>query len=172
MARSVSKAGDNMYALARLAAGFRSREEAAEGLPMCPRTLAKIELDGLIPTPDQVIYMADRYDNKILTARYCAEQCPIGQKYAYHVEQKDLATTVLGILKEYNDVQFIRDKLIEITADGVISEDEKPVMQMIIGEFMDLEKKIESLKILAAEFLPIEEMIQKRKEKTASRAAM
>lgn len=163
----------NIYKMARLEAG-KSRLDAAWELHIANSTLERYESGKIIPPPGVVDDMAELYGKKELTAVYCSEICPIGRKYAYHVELKDLAVSVLGLLKEQNDFHLIRDKLVEIAADGVITAGEVPAFRKILNELMDVEQKIETIKLWAssAGILPVDEMIQERKEKTASRAAM
>ncbi len=164
MAKSVSKAADNMYAIARLNAGFTSRDKAAEGLPFCARTLAEIEL-GETPTPDQVNYMAIRYNHNTLTAWYCAEECPIGQRYAHRVEEKDLSGATIGLLKGFNAAKKYIERLIEIAEDNAITDDEIPDLTEIMEQILALEEYIDAYKLRVAKVIPIDKMIQRRKNK-------
>lgn len=159
-----------MYREARKAAGL-SITEAAWRLHIGSRTLVNYENGHSIVPPEVALKMAEVYEQPVLTARYCSEHCPIGQTYAYPVESKSLSALVLGLIKEQNDVRQIRDKLIELAADGEITDEEMPEFQQILDELMDLEQKIEALKLWAAKFLPVAAMIRKRKEKAALTAA-
>lgn len=153
-----------MFKDARKAVGM-SIEEAAWRIHIGTRTLVNYENGHTLVPPEVALKMAEVYSQPTLTARYCAEHCPIGQKYAYPVERRDLPAAVLGLIKEFNDVKLLRDKLIELASDGVISEDEVPEFERILNELMDLEQKIESLKLLAASVVPIDQLIRRRKEK-------
>lgn len=159
-----------MFKEARLAAGL-SREEASWRLHIGGRTLYDYETGKTLVPPDIALRMAEVYKQPAVAARYCSEICPIGQIYAQAVEIKDLAEAVLGLLKEYNDIREIRDSLIMIAADGVISEDELLTFKDILNELLDLEQKIEALKLWALSYLPVENMIRERKEKAALAAA-
>lgn len=161
----------NIYKMGRLEAG-KSRLDAAWELHIANSTLERYETDKIIPPPGVVDSMAELYGQKELTAVYCSEICPIGKKYAYHVERKDLALSVLGLLKEDKDFDLVRDRLIAIASDGVITENEIPEFRRILGELMDIEQRIETIKLWATAVLPVEEMVRERKEKTASRAAI
>ncbi|SFR15390.1 helix-turn-helix domain-containing protein [Desulfoscipio geothermicus] len=134
-----------MFKSARKLAGL-SIEGAAFQLNIGSRTLVNYENGHTLTPPDVVLNMSETYQQPRLAAKYCAEQCPIGQKYAHSVPEKDLATAVLGLIKEYNDVKKIRDRLIEISADGVIDEDERPDLEVILQELGELELAIETLK--------------------------
>lgn len=155
-----------MYKAARKVAGI-STEESAWQLHIGTRTLFNYENGHRPVPPEVVIKMAEVYGQPSLTAKYCAQECPIGQTYAYPVETKSLPALVLGLVKEQNDVRQIRDRLIELAADGEISENELPEFQGILDELMDLEQKIEALKLWAARIVPIAAMIRKKKEKAA-----
>ena len=146
-----------------------SREEAAGRLSIGTRTLNNYEHGYTIVPPDTALRMQEVYGDPTLTARYCAEYCPIGQIFAHSVpDQQNLCSAVLGLLKEHNDVMKLRESLIEISADGVIDQYELPAFQNILDELIDLEKKIEEVKMHAATMISIPEMMQKRKRPLAA----
>lgn len=60
--------------------------------------------------------------------------------------------------------------LIEIAEDGVISEEELPEFEAILDELLDLEQRIEALKLWAARIIPLASIIRK-KRKAAVKAA-
>lgn len=155
---------------ARNKAGL-SREKAAFRLHLAAKTLNNYENGHSIVPPETALRMQDVYKDPALTARYCSEYCPIGQIFAHQVpEHNNLCQAVLGLLKEQNDVEQIRTKLIEITADGIITQDELSEFELVMDELLDLEMKIENLKLQAASMISIPAMMQKRK-KTALAAA-
>lgn len=96
-----------------------------------------------------VLDAAKLYGDPTLPERYCSELCPIGIRCRVPVETRDLAIAVLGLLKECNDVQAIRDRLIEIAEDGLIDEKERPDFERVMAELLDLQRRIESLKLWA-----------------------
>jgi len=155
-----------MFKGARKDAGL-SIEAASFSLHIGSRTLINYEGGHTLVPSEVALKMAEVYGQPELTAKYCSEYCPIGQKYAYPVERNSLAGAVLGLIKEFNDVKMLWDRLIELASDGVISEDEIPGFERILSELMDLEQKIETLKLLAASIMPIEALIRHRKQKTA-----
>ena len=53
---------------------------------------------------------------------------------------------------------------IEITADGIIEQTELPAFELVMEELLDLEKKIEEVKLQAASILSIPDMMRKRKK--------
>jgi len=152
-----------MFKEARIRARL-SQEEAAFRLHIGTRTLHNYERQITVTPPEIALKMQEIYQDPTLTARYCSEYCPIGQVYAHSVpEHNSLCQAVLGLLKEQEDVNQIRAQLIEIAADGIIAEDEIPIFEGIMAELLDLEKKIEELKLQAARLISIPAMMQKRK---------
>jgi transcriptional regulator with XRE-family HTH domain len=138
-----------MYKRARKAAGL-SIEEAAERIHIGTRTLTNYEGYHTLTPPDVALSMSGVYEQPEIYARYCSEVCPIGQIHAHLVEKKDLASAVLGLIKEHNDVAIIRDKLIEIAADGIINPEEEALFKMILAELDHLGQKIQTINLLAA----------------------
>lgn len=156
----------NIYKLARTGANL-SRYDAAWALHISDRTLARYELGDAVPFPEIVLRMQKVYGNRILYARHCSEMCPIGKLFAVRVEEKDLAGTVLGLIKEYNDVQLLKDRLICIACDGLVSEEEAAAFREILDEFEELKQMILNLKLWAAQVLGFGEL---QKEKPLSAA--
>lgn len=78
--KSVSIRRPNMYMLARLSAGYRSRETAVNDLPMSESTLARIELGKKDPTANEIVSMARAYGRQDLLRLYCSKICPVGKE--------------------------------------------------------------------------------------------
>lgn len=152
-----------MFKDARNAAGL-SREEASAALIIGNRTLLNYEHGQSTVPPDIALRMQDIYGAPTLTAKYCAEYCPIGQIFAHSIPgELNLCQAAFGVLKEHTDVAKMREALIDIMADGIIDQDELPVFENVLNELMDLEKKIEEMKLAAASLVSIPAMMQKRK---------
>lgn len=153
-----------MFKDARNRAGL-SRDEAAFRLHIGTRTLTNYEHQITVTPPEVALKMQEVYQDPTLTARYCSEYCPIGQVFAHSVpEHLDFCQAVMGLLKEHNDVSKIREALMEIASDGVITPDELPDFERVLDELIDLEKRIEEVKLAAAKYLSIPTLIQKRKK--------
>ncbi len=137
-----------MFKEARNAAGL-SREVAAQKLYIGSRTLADYESGRTIAPPDVVMRMAEVYKAPELTADYCSKVCPIGQVLAHSVERSELAVTVLRVLKEFADVEQLKDRLIHIAADGKLCRQEQAEFAAIMREMVELERWICELKYFA-----------------------
>lgn len=137
-----------MLKKARNATGL-SREEAAHRLHVGSRTLACYELGETLAPPDVVMGMSQVYDDPTLPADYCAKVCPIGQVLAHCVERSEFAVTVMRVLKEFSDVEKLRDNLIKIASDGRINPHEESEFKSIMKEMVELEQWIGELKFFA-----------------------
>ena len=140
MGRASTKENKNKYQLIREELGL-SREKASELLEIIsPERLEKIENERSDPHPDEVLLMSQKYKKPSLCNHYCANQCPIGQQYVPEVQVKELSSIVLEMLASLNAVHKQKDRLIEIAADGKISNDE-------IDDFIYIQEELERISI-------------------------
>ncbi len=140
MARKSTKENKNIYQRTREGLEL-TREEAADLLvTMAPERIEKIENERTLPHPDEVLLMSDKYKTPTLCNYYCANQCPIGQQYVPEVKVKDLSQIVLETLASLNTVQKKKERLIEITVDGHISDDE-------LADFIRIQEELEKISI-------------------------
>jgi transcriptional regulator with XRE-family HTH domain len=152
-----------MFRKARTIAGM-SREEAAHSLYIGTRTLSDYETGRTIAPPDVVMRMADVYQEPTLPADYCSKVCPIGQVVAHSLERSEFAVTVLRVLKEFADVEKLKDQLILIASDGRVCEKEKAEFRAIMKEMVELEKQICELKYFALRHgIDVEDIMPGRK---------
>lgn len=126
-----------------------SREESAHRLYIGTRTLADYESGRTIAPPDVVMRMSDVYQEQALPADYCSVVCPIGQVLAHSINRSEFAVTVLRVLKEFADVERLRDNLIHIASDGKINPHEETEFKAIMKEMVELERWIGELKYFA-----------------------
>lgn len=140
MPRVSSKANKNIYFQKREELGL-TRDKASELLESIPpERIEKIENERSQPHPEEVLIMADKYKSPELCNYYCSNQCPIGQQYVPEIKVQDLSQIILKMLASLNSVQDNQRRLIEITADGVIDEDE-------ISDFVDIQEELEKISI-------------------------
>ena len=97
--------------------------------------------------------MAEKYKQPSLCNYYCANQCPIGQQYVPEVKVKDLSQIVLEMLASLNSMNKQKDRLIEITSDGAISEDELADFIFIQQELERISITVETLQLWAERML-------------------
>ena len=153
MARVSTKENKNIYHKTREALHL-TREAAGELLESIPpERIEKIENERCLPHPDEVLVMAEKYKQPSLCNYYCANQCPIGQQYVPEVKIKDLSQIVLEMLASLNAMNKRKERLIEITADGVISDDELTDFIFIQEELERISITVETLQLWAERML-------------------
>ena len=77
MGRASIKENKNVYQLKREELGL-SREKASELLECVPpERIEKIDSEKVLPHPEEVLIMADKYKSPELCNYYCSNQCPM-----------------------------------------------------------------------------------------------
>ena len=130
-----------------------SREKAAEQTGIEPFKIERIENEKIKADPWDVVAMAEAYKEPQLCNYYCANECPIGMKYVPEVAIKDLSQVVLEMLASLNSMKKSQERLIEITADGVIENDELEDFIHIQKELARISITVESLKLWTEKML-------------------
>ena len=140
MARASTKINKTVYQLRREELGL-SREKASELLEMIPpERIERIESGKFTAHPDEVILMAEKYQAPELCNYFCANECEIGRQYVPEIKIKDLSQIVLEMLASLNSVRKRQERLIEITADGLIEAEE-------VEDFIRIQEKLERISI-------------------------
>ena len=140
MGRGSTKENKNKYQLAREELGL-SREKASELLEIIPpERIEKIENQRSVPHPDEVLILSQKYRKPSLCNYYCSNECPIGKQYVPEVQIKELSAIVIEMLASLNSVTITKDRLIEIAAAGVISDDE-------IDDFIHIQEDLERISV-------------------------
>lgn len=116
-----------------------SREGAAEEIGIDRTRLARIELGNLVPYPEEVILMAETYDSPELTNRYCTTMCPIGRKLIPPAEMRSLDRLTICIVTALADTNRIRDTVLDVARDGVVTPDEYDAMRQIASALERIE---------------------------------
>ncbi|MDO4281614.1 MAG: helix-turn-helix transcriptional regulator [Peptococcaceae bacterium] len=144
--RSV-KENKNLFQQAREACGL-SREAASDLMGYVSESrIEKIESEKILPTPEDVLAMAQAYKKPSLNYHYCATICPIGQRTMHNVESKALSQIVLEILASLGGISKERDRLIEISVDGQIADDELRDFARIKNQLDDIAQTVASLQL-------------------------
>ena len=145
MGRGCTKANENLCFRCRKEAALHddrlsSRERAAEMLGISVSSLADYELGvtKVIPV-DKIVLMADLYKAPELKVWYCSNECPIGRGYPMpDTEPTTVESVALRLIRmlRQSEVESVREALIDIMADGVITADETTDLIEIL-EFVD-----------------------------------
>ncbi len=147
MGRKSTKENKNIYQTSREALEL-TREAAAEQLDfLSADRIEKIENEKSLPHPDEILAMADCYKNPSLCNYYCSHECPIGQEYVPAVQIKDLSQITLEMLASLNTLNRDKDRLIEITVDGQITDDELDDFHKIQAQLGQISQAIDSLQL-------------------------
>ena len=147
MGRKSTKENKNIYQTSRESCNF-TREQAAELMEfLSSDRIEKIENEKSLPHPDEILAMADCYKNPSLCNYYCSHECPIGQEYVPEVKIKELSQITLEMLASLNSMEKEKNRLIEITVDGVISEDELKDFESIQERLAQIALAIDSLQL-------------------------
>lgn len=139
MGRISNKEDKTIYHLTREELGL-SREKAAELTGLEPFKIERIENEKISPDPWDVVAMAEGYKTPQLCNHYCSNECPIGRKYVPEIKVKDLSQVILEMLASLNSMKKSQERLIEITADGVIENNE-------LEDFIHIQRELERISI-------------------------
>lgn len=145
MTKKATKAANNVFYLARCnAATFNgklsSRDGAGEVTGLDKTRIARIELETLVPYPEEVVLLADSYNAPELENYFCSHLCPIGRSRVPSVEVLQLDRITLRILSALKNVDFVRQTIVDVVGDGVITEDERPKLNEILGVLESISK--------------------------------
>lgn len=156
MGRGATKAAGNPWYEARIQASkydprLTSREGAAEELNMSVDAIrdAELGLSKCMPV-EKAVLMADRYNAPQLLNYYCLNECPIGCNKPISAEVHGIERVTVRLLKSLRVEQLedIKEKLVDIAEDGVISEDEQPEMKRILEYLDQLSKTVSELRTI------------------------
>ncbi|MDY6046766.1 MAG: XRE family transcriptional regulator [Anaerobutyricum sp.] len=147
MGRKSTKENKNIYQISREKTDY-SRDTAAEKMGfMSSDRIEKIENEKSLPHPEEVLAMAGCYKNPSLCNYFCSHECPIGIEYVPEIKEKALSQITLEMLATLNKLVREKDRLIEITVDGELSEDELPDFLKIKEELKEMAMAIDSLNL-------------------------
>lgn len=152
MGRKSTKENKNIYQTSREDLGY-SRNEAAERLQFVSADrIERIENEKSLPHPEEVLAMAECYGKPGLCNYFCSHDCPIGREYVPEVKAKELSQITLEMLAALNTLTREKDRLIEITVDGRISEDERSDFAAIQKQLEKMSQTIDSLNLWVRTF--------------------
>lgn len=138
MGRASTKANKNIYQLTREKLGL-SREDAEELLDgITSDTIERIESEKRAPRPEEILEISRKYKEPAICNYYCSHDCEIGRIYVPEIKTNELPEIVLKMLASLNSTQDMQKRLIEITSDGQIHDDE-------LYDFVTIQKNLEEI---------------------------
>ncbi|MBO7334266.1 MAG: helix-turn-helix domain-containing protein [Lachnospiraceae bacterium] len=147
MGKRSTRENKSRLQLSREEAGL-TREKASELMEyISDDRIDKIERGILEARPEEIITMSECYKDPELCNYYCSHECPIGRKYVPEVKLKDLSQITLEMLASLNNMEKEKNRLIEITVDGVITEDEQEDFNKIKEELDSISLSVSALKM-------------------------
>ena len=162
MGKKATKAADNMYYLARCEAAetngeVSSREKAAELIGIDRTRLARIELDEIMPYPEEVKAMSEVYNTPELCNSYCARECPLGKGNVKEVSIEDFDRLALKVLGSLKDIDALQASLIAISEDGVVQDYEREPFQKILDSLDKISTNAKALQLWAIKNIKLKE---------------
>ena len=141
MGRKSTKENKNIYQTSREELGY-TRAEAAEKLGFISADrIEKIESEKTLPHPEEILAMADCYKAPSLCNYFCSHECPIGQEYVPEIKAKELSQITLEMLAALNNLAKRKERLVESTVDGEITEDE-------ISDFVVIQEELDKMSLI------------------------
>ena len=115
--------------------------------------LERIEKNRVAVRPDEILRMAEVYDEPSLCNHYCSIQCPIGKDgripYVKQPGESELPIIVLQMISSLNNAGHMKDRLIEIAADGNVTDDELEEFETIRQELDKITATVKTLELWA-----------------------
>lgn len=151
MANITSKTSSNVFYQARSTASahneqLKSREGAADIMSIDRGRLYRIESGLTNPYPEEVHLMADLYNAPELRNYYCTNICPLGYEMP-KIEMENLDRICVKALSTFRKLESTKELLLDITEDGIISDDEKPDLQKVLDTLDEIESVAQNLKV-------------------------
>lgn len=109
--------------------------------------IEKIENRGALPHPDEILAMSRAYKKPHLCNYFCSHECSIGQEYVPEIEAKDLTRIILEMISKLNHIDKEKNRLIDIAADGQITEDEYEDFYRIKQELSEISLSVDAMQL-------------------------
>lgn len=145
MSGKATKAASSVWYKARMRIAekdsrFCSREVTSMIVGIERTRIAQIELQNVLPHPDEAIAMADKYKAPELLNYCCTRCCPIGMLDVEPVEGIDIEKITVRFLNATADIAEIEREILKIALDGKVSSDEIPKMKKILSKLKELSR--------------------------------
>lgn len=151
MANVAAKTSANTFYKARCEAAthneqLSSREGAADIMSIDRGRLYRIESGIANPYPEEIRLMADLYSAPELENYYCTNMCPLGGDMP-RIDVADIDRISIRALSTFRKIAETKEMLLDITEDGVISDDEKEDLNKVLKNLEELEQITQSLRM-------------------------
>ena len=93
--------------------------------------------------------MADAYNAPELLNYHCTHDCPIGCCTMTKADLRSIEQIALRSYGALKNAQEVREALIDIAADGIIDDTERPRVAEILRQLKDIGQVADELSILA-----------------------
>lgn len=164
MGRVSNRKNKKIYQKCRENLGL-SREKASELLKtISADRIDKIESEKFTPYPEEVYEMAKIYKRPDLCNYFCTHECAIGQNTMSEIKIKDLSQIVLEMIASLNSMRYKQERLIEITVDGIIQDDEIKDLIMIQKDLDKITMTTETLRLWVNQMLANNKIDQEKYE--------
>lgn len=151
MSNITAKTSSNVFYKARCVASkhndsLSSREGAADIMSIDRGRLYRIESGVINPYPEEIHLMADLYNAPELENYYCTNMCPLGGDMP-KIDVVDIDRISIRALSTFRKIAETKELLLDITEDGVISDDEKEDLNKVLENLEELERITQSLRM-------------------------
>lgn len=151
MANITAKTSSNIFFKARCEAAthneqLSSREGAADIMSIDRGRLYRIESSIANPYPEEIHMMADLYNAPELRNFYCKNNCPLGCDMP-ELRIEDLDRITVKAISTFRKIAETKETLLDITEDGIISDDEKPELYSVMKNLDEVSAIAQSLKV-------------------------
>ena len=151
MSNITAKTSSNVFYKARCVASkhndsLSSREGAADIMSIDRGRLYRIESGVINPYPEEIHLMADLYNAPELENYYCTNLCPLGGDMP-KIDVVDIDRISIRALSTFRKIAETKELLLDITEDGVISDDEKEDLNKVLENLEELERITQSLRM-------------------------
>ena len=147
MGKQSTRDNKNIFQVCREENGL-TREKASEQMDgVSASRIEKIEYNQQEPTPYDVTQMASCYNRPDLCNYYCSHKCSIGEKYVPEVEVTELPNIILETIASLNEINPLTGRLIQISRDGKITDDEIHDFALISKKLDEISLAIDSLNL-------------------------
>ena len=142
MGKASVKKNKNIYFKTREELGIPSRAAAAELLECIEESrIEKIENDRVVPHPEEVLIMSEKYKTPYLCNHYCSNECPIGKEYVPEIRYDNIHEVLVKMIVSLDSVNERKNRLMQILSDGQIQKEE-------IKDFVAIRNELEQISIM------------------------